>query len=127
MGGAVSREGELMLGKKKDESLKAKAARTTAFVGLVAAAAAVSGTAAQAQTAPAPQATAAADEETVVVTGSILHRNANSISPVGTITADDLAQRGQNTITDVLQTLPGNSGGSLPASFSAGRNGGGGA
>ena len=58
--------------------------------------------------------------EAVVVTGSIIRRrNADSISPLTQLTAADLEQRGQTTVSDVIQNLSGNNQGALPNSFSA--------
>lgn len=57
--------------------------------------------------------------DTIVVTGSILRGNASSVNPVGILSADDLANRGQTTVAETLETLSGNAGGSLPNSFTA--------
>lgn len=71
-----------------------------------------------AQPAPTPAPEEASDEgEAIVVTGTILRGNATSVSPVGVLTADDLAARGQTTVAETLQTLSGNAGGSLPNAF----------
>ncbi|QGZ96347.1 TonB-dependent receptor domain-containing protein [Terricaulis silvestris] len=68
---------------------------------------------------PPPEEETVEEGDTIVVTGSILRGNANSINPIGILSADDMAARGQTTIADALQTLSGNAGGSLPNSFTA--------
>jgi iron complex outermembrane receptor protein len=97
-------------------------ANTTNFaaaMALSASAFALAWTPAYAQNAqPAPE--EVTDEgEAIVVTGTILRGNANSVSPVGTLTAEDLSARGQTTIAETLETISGNAGGSLPNSFTA--------
>jgi iron complex outermembrane recepter protein len=80
-----------------------------------------------AQTAPAqpvPAQPAAPEEDVeegdvIIVTGTILRGNENSVSPVGTVTAEDMQIRGQTTIADTVQTLSGNNAGALPNSFTA--------
>ncbi len=58
--------------------------------------------------------------EEIVVTGTLLRRtNTETPSPVSVITAEQLEQRGINTISDALQTLSVNNAGALPSSFSA--------
>lgn len=60
------------------------------------------------------------EAQTIVVTGSILRRtNTETVSPVTTITADQLDARGISTIQDGLQTLAANNGPALTNSFTA--------
>jgi iron complex outermembrane receptor protein len=60
------------------------------------------------------------EAQTIVVTGSILRRtNTETVSPVTTITADQLDQRGISTIQEGLQTLAANNGPALTNSFTA--------
>ena len=67
-----------------------------------------------------PQASGDNSVEAVVVTGSIIRRrNADSISPLTVLSASDLEQRGETTVSDVIQNLSGNNQGALPNSFSA--------
>ena len=68
--------------------------------------------------APAPQSADAAPAD-IVVTGT-LFRNAAAAtaSPVTVLTATDLANRGINTVSDALQSLPQNNGGTLNTNFS---------
>ena len=67
-----------------------------------------------------PQASGDNAVEAVVVTGSIIRRrNADSISPLTVLSAQDIEQRGQTTVSDVIQNLSGNNQGALPNSFSA--------
>ena len=74
---------------------------------------------AYAQDAPADDG-AAADEGTIVVTGSITRNPAAATaSPVVSITADDLEKRGIATATEALQTLTANNAGTVPPSWSA--------
>lgn len=76
--------------------------------------------AAYAQDAPPPTEEETVDEgDTIVVTGSILRGNGSSVNPVGILSAEDLAARGQTTVAETLETLSGNAGGSLPNSFTA--------
>jgi iron complex outermembrane receptor protein len=55
----------------------------------------------------------------VVVTGSLFRGNAESPSPVTTLTAANLEQRGINTVTEAIQRLSANGAGTLPNSFSS--------
>jgi iron complex outermembrane receptor protein len=58
--------------------------------------------------------------QTIVVTGSILRRtNTETVSPVTTITADQLDARGISTVQEGLQTLAANNGPALTNSFTA--------
>jgi iron complex outermembrane receptor protein len=68
---------------------------------------------------PPPEEETVDDGDTIVVTGSILRGNASSVNPVGILSSEDLAARGQTTIAETLETLSGNAGGSLPNSFTA--------
>jgi iron complex outermembrane recepter protein len=78
---------------------------------------------AQAQTqAPQADGQAAAAQDTgadeVVVTGTLFKGN-DTISPVTTLTTQDLDTRGINTVQDALQQLSSNNGPSLTNSFTA--------
>ena len=57
----------------------------------------------------------------IVVTGSLFKRaiDAATPSPVTTLSASMLQERGVNTISSALATIPGNGAGTLPNSFSA--------
>ncbi|WP_425229326.1 TonB-dependent receptor domain-containing protein [Sphingomonas sp.] len=55
----------------------------------------------------------------VVVTGSLFRGNAETPSPVTTLTAANLEARGINTVTEAIQRLSANGSGTLPNSFSA--------
>ena len=55
----------------------------------------------------------------VVVTGSLFRGAAETPSPVTTLTAANLDQRGITTVTDAIQRLSANGAGTLPNSFSA--------
>lgn len=59
-------------------------------------------------------------DQTIVVTGSILRRtDAETPSPVTTVTTENLEQRGISTVQEGLQTLASNNGPALTNSFSA--------
>lgn len=66
---------------------------------------------------PSPTGEQAAEE--VVVTGSILRTQGATPSPVTTLTADNLDQRGIATVQDAIQRLSSANGASLTNSFSA--------
>jgi iron complex outermembrane recepter protein len=71
-------------------------------------------------TAPKPAAADDEDAQTIVVTGSILRRtNTETASPVTTVTAESLDQRGISTVQDGLQMLASNNGPALTNSFTA--------
>ncbi len=73
-----------------------------------------------AQAAPEPQ-----DEplEEVIVTGSILRRtDAETPSPVTVISAEDLAERGINTVSEAVQRLSANNAGTIQAGWNTGFN-----
>ena len=73
-----------------------------------------------AQEAPEPQ-----DEplEEVIVTGSILRRtDAETPSPVTVISAEDLAERGINTVSEAVQRLSANNAGTIQAGWNTGFN-----
>jgi iron complex outermembrane receptor protein len=73
-----------------------------------------------AQDAPAPQAEAL---EEVVVTGSILRRtDSETPSPVTVINAEELAQRGINTVSEAVQRLSANNAGTIQAGWNTGAN-----
>ena len=55
----------------------------------------------------------------VVVTGTLFKGTAQTPSPVTTLTAANLEQRGINTVTEAIQRLSANGAGTLPNSFSA--------
>ena len=62
---------------------------------------------------------AQADGGDVVVTGTLFRGTAQTPSPVTTLTAANLEQRGINTVTEAIQRLSANGAGTLPNSFSA--------
>ncbi len=62
---------------------------------------------------------AQADGGDVVVTGTLFRGTAQTPSPVTTLTAANLEQRGINTVTEAIQRLSANGSGTLPNSFSA--------
>jgi iron complex outermembrane receptor protein len=69
---------------------------------------------------PASATPAPADEQAIIVTGSLFKRNnTETPSPVTVLSSADLQQRGINTIADALQTLTTNNAGALPTAFSA--------
>jgi len=73
-----------------------------------------------AQDAPAPQAEAL---EEVVVTGSILRRtDSETPSPVTVINAEELAQRGINTVSEAVQRLSANNAGTITSGWNASGN-----
>lgn len=76
---------------------------------------------AQAVTAPAADAPAVPDpRDAIVVTGSISRNpSAATASPITTLTKDDLDRRGQNTVSDALQTLSANNAGTIGSNWSA--------
>ena len=103
-------------------SNKANLLASTLFAGVAAVLTPGQAAAQQQPAQPAPAAAPADDqqqEEDVVVTGTIIRGNANSTNPLSVLSADDMAQRGETTIADTLETLSGNAGGSLPNSFTA--------
>ncbi|MFZ5748115.1 MAG: TonB-dependent receptor domain-containing protein [Pseudomonadota bacterium] len=59
------------------------------------------------------------DDAPIVVTGSLFGTDKISASPVTTVTADDLDDRGISTVQDGLQLLSSNNGPSLTNSFTA--------
>lgn len=60
------------------------------------------------------------DTQAIVVTGSILRRtDTETVSPVTTVTAQNLDQRGISTVQEGLQSLAANNGPALTNSFSA--------
>ncbi len=83
----------------------------------------MAGSADQASSAPAANAPAAqngADDNAIVVTGSLIRRTSREApSPVIVLNSDDLAKRGITTVSAAVQSLASANGGSLPASFSA--------
>ena len=58
-------------------------------------------------------------EGDIVVTGSLFRGNAETPSPVTTLTAANLEQRGINTVTEAIQRLSANGAGTLPNNFSS--------
>ncbi|OYY71604.1 TonB-dependent receptor domain-containing protein [Sphingomonas sp. 28-63-12] len=72
-----------------------------------------------APTAPAP-ATATTGDADIVVTGTLFRRtDTEGVSPVTTLTQENLDKRGINTVQDALQQLSSNNGPSLTNSFTA--------
>ena len=77
------------------------------------------GQAAFAQEAP-PQAAAEPAEDTIVVTGSLLRQvDKLTMSPITTVSAEDLAVRGITTVQQGIQSLSANNGPALTNGFSA--------
>jgi len=73
----------------------------------------------QATTAPAAD-TPAAAPDVIVVTGSISRNpSAATASPITALSKDDLDRRGQNTVSDALQTLSANNAGTIGSNWSA--------
>lgn len=68
-----------------------------------------------------PSAASGADNQEIIVTGSLFKRAIDTAtpSPVTTLSAATLQQRGVNTIAGALATIPSNGAGTLPNSFSA--------
>jgi iron complex outermembrane recepter protein len=63
--------------------------------------------------------------DTIVVTGSYIHRtNTESPSPVTTIDADQIAKSGLNSIADVIRTVSADNSGTLSQAFSGAMAGG---
>ncbi len=71
------------------------------------------------QTVPVAPAAEEGDSQDIVVTGSILRGADSGISPVTTITAENLDARGINTVQDAIQLLSSNNGPALTNSFTA--------
>ncbi|WP_241127161.1 TonB-dependent receptor plug domain-containing protein [Novosphingobium terrae] len=73
------------------------------------------------QPTPAPAAKPAEDTgPTIVVTGSITKNPAAATaSPLVVLSSESLTQRGINTVSDALQTLPANNAGTMPTSWSS--------
>ena len=72
----------------------------------------------QTQTTPAPD-TEAQESSDIVVTGSILRGGDTGVSPVTTLTTENLDRRGINTVQDAVQQLSSNNGAALTNSFTA--------
>ena len=72
-----------------------------------------------AQPAVAGSAEDAAKDDVIVVTGSILRVGKETALPLTTLTSEDLAKRGINTIADAIQSLSNNNAGALPTAFTA--------
>ncbi len=60
-----------------------------------------------------------AKDDVIVVTGSILRVGKETALPLTTLTSEDLAKRGINTIADAVQSLSNNNAGALPTAFTA--------
>ena len=73
-----------------------------------------------AQAAPAPD-KADKDDQEIVVTGTLFKRKIDqeTTSPITVLTADNLAKRGINTISDAVRSISSDGAGTLPPSFSA--------
>lgn len=79
-----------------------------------------SATSAYAQTEPPGDTTDAAENEAIVVTGSLLRtRPDDTPSPVSVLTAESLEQRGIQTTQEAIQRLASNNGPALTTSFTA--------
>jgi iron complex outermembrane receptor protein len=97
-----------------------RAAVRRALLAAAVAASALPVSQAQAQAAPTP-----ADEplEEVIVTGSILRRtDSETPSPVTVISAEELEQRGINTVSEAVQRLSANNAGTIQAGWNTGFN-----
>ena len=73
-------------------------------------------------TAPAPADAPASGEQgqDIVVTGSLIRNSAAAgAAPINTLTAQDFAQRGQNTIAEALQTIPANGAGTMTRAWNS--------
>jgi iron complex outermembrane receptor protein len=101
------------------ENLVGTAVRRTLLAAALAAGGAMP-TAVFAQEAPAPKDQAM---EEVVVTGSILRRtDAETPSPVTVLSADTLAERGINTVSEAIQRLSANNAGTIQQGWNTGFN-----
>ncbi|MEG3177203.1 TonB-dependent receptor [Sphingomonas sp. RB3P16] len=74
--------------------------------------------------APLPAAQPAVDDtnngQDIVVTGSLIRNSAAAgAAPINTLTAQDFAQRGQNTIAEALQTIPANGAGTMTRAWNS--------
>lgn len=99
---------------------RADLART--FVWVLVASTALSGAGAQVTPGAASSAIAAVDSsaDTIVVTGTLLRRhNTETPSPVTVLTAEDLEQRGLQTVQAAVQSIASNNGPALTNSFTA--------
>ena len=74
---------------------------------------------AQAQQQPAPPVATEEEEDEIVITGSIIRGNTNSVSPLTVLGEEELEARGISTIQDAIQKLGANGGPALTNSFSA--------
>lgn len=70
-------------------------------------------------TVPVPATPADDTSQDIIVTGSILRGTDSGISPVTTLTAENLDARGINTVQDAIQLLSSNNGPALTNSFTA--------
>ena len=71
----------------------------------------------------APAEDAAADEEMIVVTGSILRRvDTETASPVTVLSSENLERRGVNTVAEGLQRMAANGGGMISEGWNNGNN-----
>ena len=105
----------------KKLTLRSGLMATTTICGAVLAASLLPAFAMAQTTAAAPA--AASDNQTVIVTGSILRKkNLKSISPLTVITSADLEKRGVTTIESAVQNVAGNNGGAMNNNWSAGGN-----
>lgn len=91
----------------------------TASVGLIAAPASAQEVPPAGTTVPVPTTPADDTAQDIVVTGSILRGADSGISPVTTLTAENLDARGINTVQDAIQLLSSNNGPALTNSFTA--------
>jgi iron complex outermembrane receptor protein len=84
----------------------------------------------QVQTAPVTTVSAEdveeAEGESIVITGSMFRRtNTETPSPVTTLTAESLAEKGITTVSDAVRSIAADNSGSIPTSFTAGFGAGG--
>jgi iron complex outermembrane receptor protein len=72
------------------------------------------------QAAPAPQNDKAASGGDIVVTGTLLRNSATATAaPLTTLTSDDLAKRGINTVADAINSIAANNAGSMNKSWNS--------
>lgn len=71
---------------------------------------------------PAPAATPQDDTSTndIVVTGTLIRNSATATAaPITTLSSQDFAQRGQNTVAEALQTIPANGAGTITRAWNS--------
>lgn len=71
---------------------------------------------------PAPPPAADEDEENITVTGTLFRTNAETASPVTTLTAQGLEQRGINTVAEAVQRISAGGAGTITQGWNNGNN-----